>query len=269
MPALSQVAVHPIKALDPAEPDRVSITPVGGLAGDRSYAIVDRDGNYVNGKRTDAVHRLRADYDLEANRVALAVRGADVVQEFHLDEDRESLAAWLSEYFGVAVEVVAGRGGELTDSAVYGEGTETGPTLISEATLREVASWYDGIDPAEMRLRMRPNLVVDGVPAFWEDRLVADGRRRLEIGGVTLEGVAPVPRCVVPTRDPHTGAERSGFRETFVARRERTLPGWADSSGFEDGFFKLMVVARIPRAERDGSLGVGDEVRLVDAPVEG
>lgn len=269
MPTLSRIGVHPIKALDPVEPNRVEITAIGGLAGDRAYAIVDSDGRYVNGKRTASVHGLQVEVDLDTERVAIGRRGTASLTEFHLADDRRALETWLSEYFGIPVELEAGRGGELTDSAVYGDGTQTGPTIISEATLREVASWYDDIDPEGMRRRMRPNLVVSGVPPFWEDRLVAGGVTSVEIGGVTMEGVAPVPRCVVPTRDATTGEVTPGFRETFVERREATLPEWTDRSQFADGFFKLMVVARIPRAERDGTLQVGDPVNHPDAPVEG
>lgn len=265
MPTLSQIAVHPVKALDPVARDSASVTAVGGLDGDRRYAIVAEDGGYVNGKRTAAVHRLRSAVDLDANRITLRVEGSEREREFHLDRDREALAAWLSDYFGTRVSLSEGQGGTQTDSAVYGDGTKTGPTLVSEATLREVASWYEGIDAEELRLRMRPNLVVEGVPAFWEDRLVADGGRRVRVGDVTLEGVDPVPRCVVPTRHPHTGEVTDRFRETFLERREETLPEWADPAAFDDGFYKLMVIARIPESERDGELTVGDTVRLVDA----
>lgn len=265
MPTLSRIAIHPIKALDPVDLDCVSITAVGGLAGDRAYAIVDESGDYVNGKRTVDVHWLRADVDLDANRVTLQVRGDGPARAFHLDRDREALEAWLSEYFRMSVTLEERPGGTQTDSAVYGDGTRTGPTLVGAATLREVASWYDGIDPAEMRLRLRPNLVVEGVPPFWEDKLVADGGRRFRIGDVTLEGIEPIPRCVVPTRDPHTGEVYDGFRETFVERREATLPEWADRDAFEGNLYRLMAVTRIPRAERDGELRVGDGVRLVDA----
>lgn len=263
MPVLSRIAVHPIKALDPVEPDHVAITPVGGLADDRVYAIVTPDGGYVNGKRTAAVHRLRADFDLATERVTLHHTERGPPREFHLDRDRGALESWLSDYFGTTVRLEAGVGGELTDSAVYGDGTRTGPTLISRATLREVASWFDGIDPAEMRLRLRPNLVVEDVPAFWEDRFVAGGGRQFRIGDVRLEGIKPVPRCVVPTRHPHTGEEYEGFKETFVARRAATLPDWADPDVYET-WFAVMVVARIPSPEREKVLHVGDRVDPVD-----
>lgn len=266
MARLARIAVHPIKALDPVDCEHVQITPVGGLAGDRVYAIVDSNGGYVNGKRTDAVHRLRADVDLDANRVSLESPGG-VPRSFDLDRDRDDLEAWFSEYFGTQVELEAGVGGSLTDSAVYGDGSKTGPTVISQRTLEAVASWFDGIDAEEMRLRLRPNLVLEDVPAFWEDRLVADGGRRFRIGDVTLEALNPVPRCVVPTRDPHTGEVYEGFQETFVEQRDATFPTWGDRDAF-DTLFAVMVVARIPEDERDKSLQVGDGVRVVDTAVE-
>lgn len=268
MPELSRIAVYPIKALDPVSLDRVSITDVGGLTGDRVYAIVDENRDYVHGKRTADVHRLNTEFDLDMTRLRLRVRGDDRVDEFDLDRDREALEAWFSDYFGTRVELEAGPGGSRTDSAVYTDEAEAGPTLISAATIREVASWYDGIDPEEMCLRLRPNLVVEGVPPFWEDGLIAEGGCGFRIGGVTLEGVMSVPRCVVPTRDPYTGEVYERFRETFLEKREETLPEWADREAFDGNLFSLMAVARIPEADRGSELSVGDSIQLIDAAVE-
>lgn len=265
MPSLSHIAVHPIKALKPVGLEQVSITGIGGIAGDRAYAIVDENGDYMNGKRTTDVYRLDTEFDLDAKRVKLRVRGEDSMQEFHLEKDREAFEAWLTEFFGVRVELESGLGGSLTDSVVYGDGTEAGPTLVSQATVREVASWYEEIDPEEMRVRLRPNLVVEGVPPFWEDQLVSGGGKRLQIGDVTLEGVVPVPRCVVPSHDPKTGDTYEGFRETFIQKREETLPEWVGKDTFDGNLFSLTVVMRVPQSERDGELRVGDSVQLIDA----
>ncbi|WP_313692463.1 MOSC domain-containing protein [Halorarum halobium] len=262
MKTLSTIAVHPIKALDPLERGRTGISRIGGLEHDRKYAIVDDNGDYVNGKSTSRVHRIRSEYDAEAETVTLSSSDS-AAREFHLDRDREALESWFGSYFDTPVSLRSELGGALTDGAVYGDGTETGPTLVSRATLREVASWFDGISPAEMRLRLRPNLVVDGVPPFWEDRLTAGDGTGIRIGDVRLEGTEPVPRCVVPTRDPHTGERHDGFRTTLVENREETLPSWAPRDQF-DHFFKLMVGTRVPAEERTGELRVGDPVTVVD-----
>lgn len=269
MATLSRISVYPIKALDPMDLDSVSITEVGGLSGDRIYAIVDENGNYVNGKRTAKVHRLDAEVHLEQNHLTLRERGRDAKQQFHLDDDREQLDTWLSEYFGIDVHLEHGPGGSQTDSVVLGDSNEPGPTLISEATLRKVASWYDGIDAEEMRLRLRPNLVVTDVPAFWEDKLVGTDGRCFRVGDTTLEGVKPVPRCVVPTRDPATGETYDGFRETFVQKREETLPEWTSPELFDGDLFSLMALTRVPEDQRGSTLAVGDSLTLADTAVDG
>jgi uncharacterized protein YcbX len=268
MPVLSRIAIHPIKALDPVPLDRISITDVGGLTGDRVYGIVDESGDYIHGKRTADVHRLNTEFDLDTAHLRLRVRGEDRVHEFNVDRNREALEAWLSNYFDTRIELEAGPGGSQTDSVVYTDEAEAGPTLISAATIREVASWYDGIGPDEMRLRLRPNLVVEGVPPFWEDKLVAEGGCDFRIGDVTLEGLMPVPRCVVPTRDPYTGEVYERFRETFLEKREETLPEWADQDAFDGNLFSLMAVARIPETDYGSELSIGDPVHLIDAAIE-
>jgi len=273
---LSRIRVHPIKALDPEEPETVRISEVGGLAGDRSYAIVDGNGRYVNGKLTAAVHRLRSSVDLARGVVELRTQeddpgpGAGDVEpaRFELDGDREALEVWLSDYFGVEVAVEAAAGGDLADSRVYSD-VVAGATVVSTATLREVASWFPDVDVESVRRRFRANLEVDGVEAFWEDRLVPDGTGpdgsgpRLRIGDVTFQGVKHVNRCVVPTRDPYTGADTEGFRERFVRKREETFPEWADRDAF-DHFYALTTLVHPGEADWDGSIAVGNEVELLD-----
>jgi hypothetical protein len=111
--------------------------------------------------------------------------------------------------------------------------------------------------------------VIGGVPAFWEDRLFAsrDEVVAFELDGddgpsVRLEGVNPCQRCVVPSRDPETGAETPGFRETFMRRREATMPEWSGGDWF-DHYFRLMVNTRVPAESVGGRLAVGAELRRV------
>jgi uncharacterized protein YcbX len=136
------------------------------------------------------------------------------------------------------------EGGFPDDTEAYG------PTVISGATLAEVASWFPGVSPEEMRARLRPNLVLDGVPAFWEDRLYgkAGEPRRFLIGPVTVEGINPCQRCPVPPRNPQTGEAIEGFQKTFAAMRERTLPPWAERSRFNH-YYRISVNTRIPPEE--------------------
>lgn len=275
---LTRIAIHPVKGLDAVAVDRVEITPGGGLAGDRAYGLYDEVG-HVNGRRAKAIHSVSASFDLEAGTVRLSAPGR-AARTFDLDGNRAALETWLGEAIEMDVRLRGGRGGEQTDRALYGDGSQTGPTLVSAATLRELASWYDGIDPAGMRRRLRANLVVAGVEAFWEERLLggladavyADGgagdeaveNPRVRIGDVILEGVEPIPRCAVPTRDPDTGAVYDGFRETFIERRAETLPPWTDETTLAGNLYSATVGLHIPEDERDGALAVADAVELTE-----
>lgn len=266
MATLSRITVHPIKALDPEERRAATISEVGGLAGDRVYGIVNASGTYVNGKRSAAVHRLRTSVDLDAGVVEVGEQGSEEADRFHLDDDRDDLAGWLSAYFGYEVDLEAAPGGELADSRVYSD-IVAGATVVSTATLREVASWFPALDVADVRRRFRSNLEVSGVDAFWEDRLVAEAGRgeppRLRIGDVTFEGVKPLTRCVVPTRDPDTGEATDGFRERFVEGREETFPQWADP-GALDHFYSLTSLVHPEETFVGSRIERGDDVELVD-----
>ncbi|MGM0447015.1 MAG: MOSC domain-containing protein, partial [Methanobacteriota archaeon] len=176
---------------------------------------------------------------------------------FALPNEGGDLADWVGEYLGYEVDLVRDpAGGFPDDRAAHG------PTVVSRATLETVASWFDAVaDATEMRRRLRPNVVVHDCPAFFEDRLFADHGEgvRVAVGGTELIGVNPCQRCVVPSRDPDTGAEIDGFRERFVRKRRETLPEWTPSDRF-DHDFRLMVNTVVEERSWGGALAVGDEV---------
>ena len=71
----------------------------------------------------------------------------------------------------------------------------------------------------------------------------------------------PCQRCVVPPRDPETGEGWPDFAQTFRARREETLPDWADRTRFNH-FYRLAVNTRAPQSEAGKRVRVGDEVQF-------
>ena len=296
MVRLGDLIAYPMKSLDGVAVERAELGPSGALRGDRSYALVEAgvdpetasvggNGGYVNGKREPAIHRLRASYELagatDATPTAVTLeRPARVVdgdtvpadeERFALPEDAAELEAWIGEYLGYAVDLVADDAGGFPDDRAA-----PGPTVVSRATLRTVAGWFDGIaDATEARRRLRPNLVIADAPAFWEDRLFADHGEgvRFTVGDVDVVGVNPCQRCVVPSRHPDTGETLDGFRETFVSNRRDTMPEWTGSDRF-DHDFRLMVNTVVPERSWGSTVGVGDgigidgTVGLDDAGVE-
>jgi uncharacterized protein YcbX len=257
-PRLEHITVYPVKSLDPHAVERTTIRPDGGLAHDREFAVVDADGTYVNGKNEPRVHGLRSWFDPKAGRLTLRAGDGDPAA-FDL-EDRDGIEAWLEAFFGRPVELRRDERGGFPDDT-----TAAGPTVVAEATLEAVAGWFDGIDAAEMRRRLRPNLVVSGVEPFWEDRLYADRESAVavRVGDCEFLGSNPCRRCAVPARDPETGEPTPGFRRRFVERRRATLPEWAEEAWFENGHYRLMANTFTPEATVGRELRVGDEVEIL------
>lgn len=266
MPRVRRLTTFPVKSLDGVDRKRAEILPAGGLDTDREFALFDADGDYVNGKRERAIHRIRSTVDVADRSLSLDAPGMESASFDLAGGDPEPLADWLSEYFGYSVDLRRDRTGGFPDDT-----TLSGPTVISTATVREVASWFDDVDAEEMRRRLRANVEVgpdesageESLPPFWEDRLYAGEGESVTftVGGVEFRGVNPCQRCVVPTRDPDTGTETPGFRERFVERREATLPAWADRERF-DHFFRLMVNTVVPESSVGAEIAVGDPVAV-------
>lgn len=251
MAELAGIRVYPVKGLDGIEVETSEIREGGTLAFDREFALFDDDEEVLNGKRTPRVHEIRTDYEPEA--AELTVKTAEEERTFRLAEAPEPAETWLSEFFGVELTLERDR------SLGYVDRREMGPSVISTATIETVASWFDGLSVESVRRRLRANLELSGVPAFWEDRFVGADAPALDIGGVRIEGVTPCARCVVPQRDPDTGEQTPSFRERFVEKRRETFPGWADEDAF-DHLYTTMVIARVPEAERGTTLRVGAAV---------
>jgi ferredoxin-NADP reductase/uncharacterized protein YcbX len=258
MAYLSRIFVYPVKALDAVSLDTARVLPTGALADDRRFAILDAMGKYVNGKRHARVHLLRSTYN-PATRVLKLSAGADMEPAgFDVDADRPALEAWLTEFFGFPVTFR-----ENIDAGFPDDTDSPGPTLVSTATLREIAAWF-GLTLEQTRARFRTNLEVDGVPPFWEDQLY--GLRgttvRFSIGGVLFDGINPCQRCVVPGRDPKTGIDLPDFAKRFVELRRKYLPEWAESSRFNH-FFRLAINTRLVGSEPGLELKTGDRVQVI------
>jgi hypothetical protein len=257
MPRLARILVYPIKSFDGTAVDEVRVLPSGALEHDRRFALFDAEGQVVNGKRTSDMHQLRSRFDLNAGRVALS--GGARSGDFSLASDRGQIEEWLAAFFGFPVRLEENATAGFPDDTVA-----PGPTVVSAATLAEVSSWFDELAFEEIRRRFRPNLIIGGVEPFWEDRLYSEEGQfvRFQVGKLTLEGVYPCQRCVVPTRSSETGERYGEFGKIFEARRYETLPYWATRSRF-DHFYRLAVNTR-PIAGATGTIYVGDDVRIVD-----
>jgi len=256
---LAHIEVFPIKSLDGVSVSEARVLDSGCLQHDRGFAMFDRDGRVINGKRTPLVHQLQATFDHDVTKVTFTDRRDGLSQTFTLAEDRAAIECFLSEQFAIPVT--------LRNDPVRGFPDDTdapGPTVISIETLREAGEWF-GLDVDNSRRRFRANLALEGGGPFWEDRLFGPPGEPVlfRIGDVLFFGTNPCARCVVPSRDPVSGEQRSGFAKIFAERRRSMLPDWADRDVF-DHFYRLAVNTRLYSKSNEGLLRVGDPVEIVN-----
>ncbi|WP_103666705.1 MOSC domain-containing protein [Pseudanabaena sp. BC1403] len=256
MAKLSKILIFPIKSLDPIALDAVEISDGGALKGDREFAMFDKNGKYINAKRYSKIHLIRAKYELSNRLVHLQIQEQQEVSTFHLDRDRIALTNWLSKFFEQPVELRQNVSNGFPDDP-----EAWGATVISEATLSSVQSWYASpqISLEQIRDRFRTNLEIADTEPFWEDHLFAKAGETVpfKIGDVQFFGTNPCQRCPVPTRDTLTGEVYPEFQKIFTRQREASLPANIVRSRFNH-FYRLALNTRIPIIEAGKVLKIGD-----------
>jgi uncharacterized protein YcbX len=272
MAHIERLQLYPVKGLDGIEVDAARITDAGTLAGDREYAMCDPEAEAVetgsdmqtlayNGKQTDRIHDVRTTFDPETAALTVDPKTDAARRRFDLSTEagRAEASAWFGDFVGDPVEVRRHAPPAFVDRP------DAGPSVISTATLSEVASWFEDMTVEGARRRLRANVEVGGVPAFWEDRFVGDGAPTFTVGegdeAVRFEGAEPCSRCVVPSRDPETGDPLPEFRERFMRRREATFPEWADRDAFPH-LYTVMLISQVPEASRGRPISVEDAVTV-------
>ncbi len=265
-PRLANISLYPIKSLDPMHVKEARMGPGGGLEFDRAWALYSADGQWVNGKRSAAVHLIRAVFAPDISSVTLSVPGDRrkiPTKTFAFPGDTASASKWFCNFFEQPITVRHAPEGFPDDTIA------NGPTIISTASLQAVCGLFPGMTIGDARLRFRTTLEIDGdrsaatpaeVPAFWEDQLFGAEERsavRFRIGEVNFEGSHPCVRCPVPPRDPHTGVIIPSFQKIFSDYRRSHVPAWCPEARF-DHYYRLATNTRVASSEAGKILRVGD-----------
>ena len=244
MPTVSLIRIHPIKGFPPADVREAQVLPSGALALDRRWALVDARGRFVNGKNVAAIHGLHAQFDVPARAVTLDGR------TFSLEQQGTAFAAYCGERLGETLTWA-----ENSDVGFPDDVDATGPTFVSAASVAAVAAWF-ALDVDGTRRRFRCNIEIDGVAPFWEDAFYGS---TLRIGGVEVQAINPCARCVVPSRDAHTGEAIVGFQKRFAELRQQQLPPGTSTAPFNH-YYRFTVNTKIHAAEAGKLIRLGDRV---------
>lgn len=258
-PVVEKISIYPVKSLDGISLQKAQIGNGGSLLHDREYAIIDSNGKFVKGKNNDLVYLLRSEVDLENEMIAFRPESETDWNRFHLQHDLPAINEFLSAYFKMPVTLARNTEGEFLDIPV-----QSGVTVLSDASLKTVSNWFNDMDIEETRKRFRATIEITGAPAFWEDKLFLEEGTAIEfkIGDVSLYGISPRARCVVPTRHPQTGDVIHGFPKTFAQQRTSHLPPWSTLQDYDHAYY-LSVDCYIPPTEFGKWIATGDELTII------
>jgi uncharacterized protein YcbX len=212
--------VYPIKSCRGITLDSAQLTPTG-FADDRHWMLVRPNGRFVTQRELPRMALIAT--QVNGKSLALAAPGmpplevsrdtggaalAVTVWKFNGRgfDCGDDAAAWCSQFLETPLRLVSfDADAPRVCSPEWTPGTRAitefsdgFPILvISRASLEELNSRLPTALPME---RFRPNVVIDGVDAYDEDRM-----HELRLGPVTLRLVKPCARCSITTTDQQKG----------------------------------------------------------------
>jgi uncharacterized protein YcbX len=233
MPHVVALHRYPVKSLRGQALERATIGP-RGIEGDRRWLVTDEGGRFLTRRELPQMALIDARPEGDGLRLAhpdlgdLRVERPAETPETEVRVWRDAVAArpadpaagaFLSAALGRPVrlmwqpeESIRPVDPDYATAADHVSFADGFPLLITG--IASLAALNDRLDaPVEMA-RFRPNLVIDGIAAWGEDRW-----RRIRIGALMLRIVKPCSRCIMTTQDPLTGERAHGNDPLTTLRR--------------------------------------------------
>jgi len=255
---------YPVKSLAGIATNTLPLDRFGPV-NDRRWMLVDEQGRFVTQRKYPALVQIKPAFS-DDGQLVLDIPAQGIVTVTVGNRERQ-VTVWRDQVAGV-VEAGRDASGALSEflgstvTLVYMPENVTRPArhdcltkvhpvsfadgfpflVTSQSSLDDLASRRPGY--GDMR-RFRPNVVVEGAPAWDEDQW-----RSIRLGEVSVDLVKPCSRCIMTTVDPDTGI-RCPKGEPL-----KTLAGFRRT---DDGvMFGVNGVHQSP-----GTLRVGDPVTLI------
>jgi hypothetical protein len=239
--------VHPLKGAAGVDVSARAVDHIG-LVGDRRWLVVDDDGRFLSQRECPRLATLRVDVGddgalrlpwgvarvppaASARRVDVTV-WRDTFPAFLADDEHHAaLSSWLVRSARLVALGAPGTTSPRRVDPAWVDGLDDvlhptvgfadgyGILVVNAASARAVEAAAGVAVPLD---RWRANVVVDGVPAWAEERW-----RRITVGppgrGVVLALVKPCARCVVTTIDQRRGVVHGPEPLATLARLGRSL----------------------------------------------
>jgi uncharacterized protein YcbX len=232
---VSQLAIAPVKGMRLHGTSEIRLGQ-HGVTGDREFLVIGADGQLLLTGRTPALLQIEPAWDQARDVLTLHFPDGSVVQDTpkpgafaatRMYDGRE-ISGWIiAGPLSAALSGFLGREVHLFRREPKHLGHDDEPvTLMSEASLQALASELDGPAPDPRRFRM--SITMTGTDPWAEHGW---GGQRVAIGEAILRVITPVPRCVVTTRNPDSGATDARILHALARLRGKndiTFGVWCD-----------------------------------------
>lgn len=240
---------YPVKGFSPEPLQRTEVAAGGTVPFDRAFAIENGPSGfdpaapvYLNKRcflmlmRNERIAELSTAFDEVNGEFSVSRDGTLQVEgSLFTDDGRSRIEAWLSEHFAKELS-----GPPRIVSAPVHSFSDLPAKVLHVVNLASVRALSERLGQPVDPLRFRPNVVIDGAPA-WSELEWEEGTE-LRLPGITLAMQMRTTRCAATNVDPQTG------------RRDMQIPkALADNLGHAD--FGVYVVAKT-----SGAISVGDDL---------
>jgi uncharacterized protein len=269
MPRLQQLWIYPIKSLAGISLAEAKLTR-RGLAHDRRWMLIDADGQFLTQRESPEMALLDQSFDAEnllvqhrqkpelgLLKLSLQPKPGDLIEVVVWNDAcpahfvDSAADEWFSRALGFSCRlvympessqrIVDQKYAQENDITSFSDGF---PYLL--ANLNSLADLNERLEQPVGIERFRPNLVVDGLEAWSEDKL-----KKFELGGAHFHSTKPCARCQVITIDPQTAKVGKEPLKTLA-----TFHAWNNKV-----FFGLNVCWDFEKTEKTVILRLGDEMR--------
>ncbi len=214
---------YPVKGLSPQALEHVDLSPGRTIAFDRRWAIQDGRGrfdprapkhlpkiNYLMLMRDEALAALETHFDEKNSTLTIFLGGQEVARGDLLRvEGRAKIEDFLAHYMHRSLhgapKIVSAEGHSISDVA------EKCVHIVNCASIQELSKAASrDINP----LRFRPNIVLEGWPAWFEFSLIG---QEIDIGTARFKVFSKTVRCAATNVDPDTGARDMALPDLLLS----------------------------------------------------
>jgi uncharacterized protein len=243
MALVKQLFIHPFKGLSPQKCDRVELISGHGIPGDRAFALMFDDEskdlelttvpwmqkqNFAMQNDWAGLAALNCSYDPETEMLTVKRKDEELlVADTHSLTGRDRIGSFFTGYLAGIYPSQTARHPNRKPIKVVGDfGTTRYPdrkavhiSLVSQATLDNLSELAGrSIDVR----RFRPNIVLDGVPAWGEFDWVG---KELQLGTARIVVTDRIGRCLNIEVNPETGERDTALLPLLKKNFQHTQTG--------------------------------------------